>query len=72
MYLQTMNNLYPNNQYQPSPLVKLGAIALGIYVLDNLFNNHDTLNYTLWHKKKLVYHGIAMQTGLKQDWMNMN
>lgn len=54
-----MNNLYQSSQYQPSPLLKLGAIAFGVYVFDNLLNTYDTLNYTLWYKKKLVYHGIC-------------
>jgi hypothetical protein len=61
-----MNNVYSNNQYQPSPVIKLGAIALGIYMLDSLFNSYnDTLNYTLWYKNKLVYHGVCYADRMK-------
>lgn len=55
-----MNNLYPNTQNEPNPIVQLGALALGIYALNKLFSTgHDTVNYTLWHRKTLVYHGIC-------------
>lgn len=54
-----MNNLNFSNQNQPSPLLKLGAIALGIYALNQLSQEHDTVNYTLWYRNKLVYHGIC-------------
>jgi hypothetical protein len=41
-------------------LLKLGVIALGIYALDQIFGQeNDTLNYTLWCRNKLVYHGIC-------------
>lgn len=55
-----MNELYPNQQQSPNPLLKLGAIVLGLYALNNVFSNdNDTLNYTLWYRNKLVYHGIC-------------
>jgi hypothetical protein len=44
---------------QVNPLLKLGAIALGIYVLGKLNIENDTINYTLWYRNKLVYHGIC-------------
>jgi len=48
-----------SNQNQSNPLLKLGAIALGIYALNQLSQEHDTINYTLWSRNKLVYHGIC-------------
>jgi hypothetical protein len=54
-----MNSPSFTNQGQPNPLLKLGAIALGIYVLNQLTKDNDTLNYTLWYRNKLVYHGIC-------------
>ena len=56
-----MNKPYfiANVPAQVSPLLKLGALALGIYALSKLSEESDTLNYTLWYRNKLVYHGIC-------------
>lgn len=54
-----MDNINYINQNQPNPLLKLGLIALGIYTLSKISEEYDTLNYTLWHRNKLVYHGIC-------------
>jgi len=55
-----MNNIYTNNQTNSNALLKLGAIILGAYVLNSLLStDNDTVNYILWHKKRIVYHGIC-------------
>jgi hypothetical protein len=42
--------------------VKVGLFVLGVAVLDNLFNEHqDTVNYTLYHKGRKMYHGISYE-----------
>ena len=52
-------NFNGNRSAQVNPLIGFGAIALGIYALSKLSAENDTLNYTLWHRNKLVYHGIC-------------
>jgi hypothetical protein len=54
-----MDDLNYVNQNQTNPLVKLGLIALGIYALTKISEEYDTINYTLLHRNKLVYHGIC-------------
>lgn len=41
-----------------------GAFWLGAKLLDALFTPHDTVNYKLYHKRRLVYHGIAYEDRL--------
>jgi|SRR5579863_1397986 len=42
------------------PFVRVTGLVLGLYVLNSLFDNgSDTVNYILWHKKRIVYHGIC-------------
>lgn len=54
-----MDNINYVNQNQPNPLLKLGLITLGVYALSKISEEHDTINYTLWHRNRLVYHGIC-------------
>jgi len=55
-----MNSLYLDNTNNQSPLLKIGAITFGLYALNSILTKgHDTINYSLWYKNRLVYHGIC-------------
>ena len=60
-----MDKLNYINQNQPNSLLKLGLIALGIYALSKVSEEYDTINYTLWYRNKLVYHGICYDDRLE-------
>ncbi|WPU99066.1 hypothetical protein SNE26_23930 [Mucilaginibacter sp. cycad4] len=60
------NNLNLNNQSNSNPLLQLGVAALGLYALNKLISApHDTVNYTLWYRNRLVYHGICYADRMK-------
>jgi len=55
-----MNNIDANNPNSSNALLKFGAIILGAYVLNTLLSaDNDTVNYILWYKRRIVYHGIC-------------
>lgn len=58
-----MNEQYNQNQSRWQEFaIKAGLLALGAVILDNLFNEtQDTVNYTLYHKGKKMYHGISYE-----------
>ncbi len=45
-------------------LILGGAIWLGAKVLDAITTPHDTVNYALYRKKRLVYHGVTYEDRL--------
>ncbi|MFC0514620.1 hypothetical protein ACFFGT_10425 [Mucilaginibacter angelicae] len=55
-----MNNLNLNNRNNTIPLLQLGIAAVGLYAINKLIStSNNTVNYTLWHRNRLVYHGIC-------------
>jgi hypothetical protein len=55
-----MNNIYTNNANNSKALLNLSAVILCAYVLNSLLStDNDTVNYILWHKRRIVYHGIC-------------
>jgi hypothetical protein len=45
-------------------LILGGAFWIGAKILDALITSHDTVNYALYRKKRLVYQGIAYEDRL--------
>jgi len=45
-------------------LILAGAIWAFAKVIETLSFENDTCNYTLYHKRKLVYHGVAYEDRL--------
>ena len=44
-----------------NPLVGLGLFLLGVKVLDSMLEPHDTINYYLKYRGRIVYHGICYE-----------
>jgi hypothetical protein len=61
-----MNNLYSNNPNGSASLLMLGVIFLGAYALNSyLTRDHDTVNYVLFYKNRVVYHGVCYEDRLE-------
>jgi len=45
-------------------LIVFGTLWAIAKLIDAFTEDHDTVNYSLHHKKKLVYHGIAFEDRL--------
>ena len=64
--LYYMNNLYSNNPNGSASLLMLGVIFLGAYALNSyLTRDHDTVNYVLFYKNRVVYHGVCYEDRLE-------
>ena len=56
------------NYAEKTPFEKLvlfaGTVWVAAKIIDAVFPPHDTVNYKLYYKKRLVYHGVTFEDRL--------